>query len=275
MLNIQSLLNAANDFEEDARAAGREATLDAFLERASLQTNTDESAADEKAEVLTLMTLHSAKGLEFRRVYLVGLEEGLLPSGRALSENAGEVLCEERRLCYVGMTRAREQLLLSFCQRRMVNGALLDQKPSRFLLELPEETISAHVTGDSWVITPARPLAPRRFTFDPSPATRVERGVTTVVYDDDAAPSGLRRPTAVRFPSRLTVSEEDAPASPRAAFPTGSRVRHAQYGVGTVVSCSGWGPEARVEVDFPRLGTRRILARFLGPASPADGSPAP
>jgi DNA helicase-2/ATP-dependent DNA helicase PcrA len=269
MLNIQSLLNAASDFEEDALAAGREATLEAFLERASLQTTVDEPAPGEKSDVLTLMTLHAAKGLEFRRVYMVGLEEGLLPSGRALAEKAGEVLSEERRLCYVGMTRAREYLLLSSCQRRMVNGQVLDQKPSRFLLEIPEETTRAHITGDTWVITPARPVfSPRPFSFDPRPTARVDRGATTVVYDSDAAPPPRREPP-VRFPVGLTCDDDGSPA--RDAFPAGTRVQHAQFGVGTVVSCSGLGPNARVEVEFPRAGQRRILARHLA-TTPGEGS---
>ncbi|MEW5855644.1 MAG: 3'-5' exonuclease [Myxococcota bacterium] len=271
--NLGSLANAAADYEEDAPAAGETPTVEGFLERTSLQTDQDQ--ADDDKEAITLMTLHAAKGLEFDRVHLVGVEEGLLPSSRALNSPDSEDIQEERRLCYVGLTRARTQLCVSFCRRRMWQGQIKYAEPSRFLRELPEETIRNHLVGDIDHILPRPTPAfsrPGAF-FDPAPTStrKVERGGTTVVYDDDM-PSYSRRET-VRRPMRmeppvldLDLEESDVMgrhAAP-APFPRGQRVTHPQFGAGTVLDTSGSGPMARVEVDFgDRLGVRRVIARYL------------
>lgn len=139
--NITELYNAARQFEEDAE----DSTLMAFLSNASLASDLDE--LQQEAAKVSLMTLHSAKGLEFPIVFLVGLEQGLLPHNRSL----GDVLAleEERRLCYVGITRAQEQLFLTYAQERFVWGDREKKLPSQFLAELPEQLISTNARRKS------------------------------------------------------------------------------------------------------------------------------
>lgn len=274
--NLQSLSNAAADFEQDMRAAGIAPTLDGFLERTSLQTDVSAEQGEDRNGI-TLMTLHAAKGLEFRRVYLVGVEEGVLPFARAVASRDPEDMCEERRLCYVGLTRAREQLVVTFCGRRMVNGDVRLQEVSRFLTELPPERVREDMQGDIHAILPAHRASTMsggygQRRFDPNPTRRVDRGDTSVVYDDDAGAGSWRNQTAenVRRPMRMTtdvfdldLDSVDVLGAEEEEFCRGMRVRNVQYGVGTVLTCAGSGPQARVEVEFPDIGVRKIVARYL------------
>jgi len=135
--NLEELVAASEEFIATQQAAGVErVTLEAFLDSVALVADTDE--IDEEAGGVTLMTLHSAKGLEFPVVFLTGLEEGVFPHSRSMLEP--EELEEERRLCYVGITRARERLLLSYALHRRIQGYGVAE-PSRFLLEIPEEQL--------------------------------------------------------------------------------------------------------------------------------------
>jgi DNA helicase-2/ATP-dependent DNA helicase PcrA len=135
--NINELYNAVNQYQED----NQDYTLQGFLSNASLASDLDDIKEEDKA--VSLMTLHSAKGLEFPIVFLVGLEQGLLPHNRSLRDPLN--LEEERRLCYVGITRAQEQLFLSYARQRFVWGALEYPSPSQFLKELPEDLIESNV----------------------------------------------------------------------------------------------------------------------------------
>ena len=150
--NIEQLVQAAVSFVEDAEMRGEPADAQTFLENVALISK-DESVNEHDASnsgTITLMTLHAAKGLEFDAVFLVGLEEGVLPHSRSFHGNDEEkrraALEEERRLLYVGITRARQRLFLSFCQERFLHGKTSPSDPSRFLRELPLEVFepSAH-----------------------------------------------------------------------------------------------------------------------------------
>ena len=174
------------------------------------------------------MTLHSAKGLEFESVFLVGLEEGLSPHTRSLSRP--EALEEERRLLYVGMTRAMERLHLSFASSRQVFGQRRVSEPSRFLTEIPRERLE--VTGESRMAPSWAP--PRR---PPGAPAAVARG---------------RRRGPVRRPR---ASGEIRP---------GARVRHPLFGVGTVVRREGAGDDLKLTVSFLGIGAKRLVARFAG-----------
>jgi DNA helicase-2/ATP-dependent DNA helicase PcrA len=135
--NLEELVAASEELIASYQAAGEEAvTLEAFLDSIALVADTDELDAD--AGGVTLMTLHSAKGLEFPVVFLTGLEEGVFPHSRSMQEP--EELEEERRLCYVGITRARERLMLSYALHRRIQGYGVAE-PSRFLLEIPEDQL--------------------------------------------------------------------------------------------------------------------------------------
>jgi DNA helicase-2/ATP-dependent DNA helicase PcrA len=214
--NLAELLSAAGDFvarEEDA-------TIATFLDRVSLLSDVDQAR---EGTSVVLMTLHSAKGLEFERVFLVGLEEGLVPHSRSLLDLAS--LEEERRLCYVGMTRAKEQLQLSWAQSRLVFGQRKLAEPSRFLSELSPARLQ--ITSD---VRDAPEL----------PVLRRDRKWT------DAAPS------------------VDRGSPPPDGLRPGVRVRHPLFGVGTVLRSDGTGDDLKVTVSFTGLGSKRLVARYAG-----------
>jgi DNA helicase-2/ATP-dependent DNA helicase PcrA len=195
----------------------------------------------------------------------------VLPSARALTAQDSEEISEERRLCYVGVTRARERLVMSFCRRRMTFGEVREGRPSRFLMELREDTIRNELSGDiDW-------LLPQSFYRSPPAAAvrpdyrNVERGSTTVVYDEDPPrprdmAGGMERHTVLD----VDLDADDVmgdlhknTVGDARGFLPGCQVRHVSFGVGRVVALRGSGTEARVDVDFSSVGRRRILAGFL------------
>ncbi len=219
--NLAELIAAAADYETREPAAG----LAGFLDRAALLSETDRLKDD--VPVL-LMTLHAAKGLEFEAVFLVGLEEGLLPHSRSLTSAEG--LEEERRLCYVGMTRARDALQLSWARSRQVFGQRRLTEKSRFLDELPEELLEK--SGGLFKLPPRRsdPAWPR--DRDPTVSAAVDTGSST-------------------------------PSLTRAIRP-GIKVRHPLFGVGTVLRREGDGDDFKVTVSFPGVGAKKLVARYAG-----------
>jgi DNA helicase-2/ATP-dependent DNA helicase PcrA len=219
--NLAELLSAAADYE----AREDSPSLTGFLDRAALLSETDRLRDD--VPVL-LMTLHAAKGLEFESVFLVGLEEGLLPHSRSLTRE--DALEEERRLCYVGMTRAMERLHLSWARSRQVFGQRRVTEPSRFLAEIPEDGL--HRTGGLFRPTP-RPGDPPHWA--PAPGGG---------WVGRAAPS-LAGGAAVEMRP-------------------GVRVRHPLFGVGTVLRREGEGDDLKVTVSFPGVGAKKLVARFAG-----------
>jgi DNA helicase-2/ATP-dependent DNA helicase PcrA len=224
--NLAELLSAAADYEQRES----EPTLAGFLDRASLVADTDDLRDDAP---VVLMTLHSAKGLEFDSVFLMGLEEGLMPHARSLASDHG--LEEERRLCYVGMTRAMERLHLSWAQSRQVFGQRRVSEPSRFLEELPRGSV--RVTG--------------RGRYDVPAAARTAQR---------SGPWLAAGPPA----SEAVASEAPSGGQPVMAFKPGARVRHPLFGVGTVVRSEGQGDELKLTVSFAGLGAKKLVARFAG-----------
>jgi DNA helicase-2/ATP-dependent DNA helicase PcrA len=218
--NLAELLSAAADYETRDEAP----TLAGFLDQVSLLADTDQIRDDAP---VTLMTLHSAKGLEFESVFLVGLEEGLSPHTRSLSKP--EALEEERRLLYVGMTRAMERLHLSWASSRQVFGQRRVSEPSRFLTEVPREPLE--VTGETRITPTWAP--PRR-------------------------PSGAPEPW--RSPD---IVVPHTPAGMNEVKP-GSRVRHPLFGVGTVVRREGAGDDMKLTVSFLGIGAKKLVARYAG-----------
>jgi DNA helicase-2/ATP-dependent DNA helicase PcrA len=219
--NLAELLAAAADYE--LREEG--ASLPGFLDRAALVSETDRLSDD--VPVL-LMTLHAAKGLEFESVFLVGLEEGLLPHSRSLANEEG--LEEERRLCYVGMTRAKDRLHLSWARSRQVFGQRRVSQPSRFLDEVPADALER--SGGLAASAP-------RWSA-PDGITRRSRGVgpETPAVAGAASGAGELRP--------------------------GVKVRHPLFGVGTVLRREGEGDDLKVTVSFPAVGAKKLVARFAG-----------
>jgi DNA helicase-2/ATP-dependent DNA helicase PcrA len=213
--NLAELLSAAADFDAREEAP----SLAGFLDRVSLLSETDLVRGDAP---VVLMTLHSAKGLEFDSIYLVGLEEGLVPHSR--SHGSREALEEERRLCYVGMTRARQRLSLTWARNRRVFGQRRPSEPSRFLFEVPRAEMVVSADDDYGAPEPARP--PRR---------RFEREPEVVVAPAAAELDELR---------------------------PGVRVRHPLFGEGTVLQSEGAGLEKKLTVTFRGVGAKRLVARY-------------
>jgi DNA helicase-2/ATP-dependent DNA helicase PcrA len=208
--NLAELVNAAATFEQLARRNGEAGDIEAFLESAALLGGADDAPNDDGRGQITLMTLHAAKGLEFAVVFLVGLEEHGFPHSRAILDDDGDAIEEERRLAYVGITRARRRLVLSWAGRRMVQGIVKPRDPSRFLFEIPREVLEGDVPRrggaferasllDTWRARPTRPLPARAATDDDD-----DDDGHHVVYDDDvdAAPRPRRESR-----TRLVVTE--------------------------------------------------------------------
>ena len=240
--NLNELVNAM------AEGAERGETLTDFLDRAALVSDSDNF--DEDA-LITLMTLHSAKGLEFEHVFLTGMEEGIFPHSR--SQNDNEELEEERRLCYVGMTRAKDTLTLTRAVYRRMYGSerLTGSLPSRFLAEIPGELIE----------TAAGSLADagetRRYEPDPEYS-----------YSEEEFTRRMRRANGGGMSSSATPSRTRSASAPRAsrsgsANPLiGQRVRHATYGAGTIIGVEGEDEDRKFTVRFSDHGTKKLVERY-------------
>jgi DNA helicase-2/ATP-dependent DNA helicase PcrA len=261
----------------------------------------------ESQKGVTLMTLHSAKGLEFKIVFLAGMEEGILP--HASSRDESDDVEEERRLCYVGMTRAREQLYCLHALERRLHGKFREQNPSPFLEEIPDEVkepvrlarastysqsapswrerpmgayssndrygneryggggssygrgASSGSSGSSYGRpTQSRPPVPQRAPAPPpKPAapSRVEQSSNSVFSFFKDAPVQFD-PAAIR-PAAPPPS--DAP-KPAADLKRGQRVRHEQFGDGTILTMEGSGPDAKLTVYFDRVGSKKFIAKY-------------
>jgi DNA helicase II / ATP-dependent DNA helicase PcrA len=231
--NLQELVSVAREYTERTLAQEEEATLVGFLEQVALVADTDSIPEDDPDHqgVVTLMTLHTAKGLEFPVVFLTGLEDGIFPHMRSLSEPSE--LEEERRLAYVGITRARRRLFLSRAATRSAWGAPQYNPPSRFLEELPtevthwERTESAATSWGGGIGSRERERA-SSFVGGTSRASEI------------ASKIGVD-------PSRLATASDLAKVP---SLEPGDRVNHQRYGMGRVVVVEGHGPRAQVQVDF-------------------------
>ena len=230
---VQDLGGAGEEFELASELVGGmpepDATLPAFLERIALVADSDQ-IPDDGSGVVTLMTLHTAKGLEFDTVFLTGLEDGIFPHMRAMTDPAE--LQEERRLAYVGITRARKRLYLSRSAVRTLFGKPAYNPASRFLAEVPAELIDWRRVG-SEVANWASSSAER------SASARAVVGAGTV------------------FGSGRGPVSKDLPV-----LKSGDRVLHATFGLGEVVASSGVGEQAKVDVDFGSAGVKRLAVKY-------------
>ena len=243
--NLDQLIVAA---EEMAETPGREG-LEQFLERVALVSDLDN--LDDSNDSVVLMTLHSAKGLEFPVVFLVGLEEGLFPHGRSLE--SPEAIEEERRLCYVGMTRAKEQLYLTRAYMRAApwlgrgqQDTDLRTTPSRFLREVP-----AHMLEGKDVPVPGRTVG-----LADQAGGRRDLGLTSMLSRD-------RRQATPAAPNASVQAKVSALTPPDAPYKAGEKVRHGSFGEGIVVSCTG-GTDASVTIAFENSahGVKKLLVEY-------------
>lgn len=245
--NIRELLSAVQEFEENwqpqeglATEPARQKLRD-FLERVSLMTDLDQ--IKETQELVTFMSLHAAKGLEFRYCFLAGMEEGLLPSSRSFDDYQRSE--EERRLCYVGFTRAKERLVLTRADRRRTFGSYNFNLPSRFLRDLPPDILDVHVEKDDESRS-SFGWTPRRNRFDEHADDR---------FDEDFDQRG-----PLDFEGGLT-SEEGA------AFKRGDRVKHPSFGEGIVQKMEMIGSDPCLSIAFPGRGLKKVLAKFVAKLS--------
>ena len=275
--NLRELVNAAMDSKD------RGETLDQFLDHAALVSDAD--AYDERAQI-TLMTLHAAKGLEFPLVFLCGLEEGLFPHSRTFLQP--DDIEEERRLCYVGMTRAMDTLVLSRAVYRRRYGTDLPEAsvPSRFLEEVPPQLVEE--LGGSRRSRSAGMRTTRVGTA--GPGRQEERSSSSSLddrhysYEDEDQSASWRPPEKTKQPASSSKSYNsidniaeffasrgkkfnmpkvpvEAPSGKR-GFRPGQKVRHPKYGEGTVYQREGEGEEAKITVQFPRFGLKKLVEKY-------------
>jgi len=213
---------------EEFDTTTEERSLTAFLDKVSLIADAVTYAAVQ--DRVTLMTLHNSKGLEFPVVFIIGLEEGLFPHERSLDQT--ESIEEERRLCYVGFTRARQRLYLVHALRRHLFGRVQENLPSRFLTEIPAALVRQE--------RPA-PVAP---SDEP-----------TVDYSYSQLPGN-------GHPARRSVFHRPPASADQGAFRVGQRVQHAEFGAGTVRAVEGSGERTKLTVRFERAGLKKLIARY-------------
>jgi DNA helicase-2/ATP-dependent DNA helicase PcrA len=258
--NLRELVNAAMDSRD------RGETLTEFLDHAALVSDADQY--DENSRI-TLMTLHAAKGLEFPLVFLIGLEEGLFPHSRTLL--TPDDIEEERRLCYVGMTRAMDTLILSWARYRRRYGSDMPEAsvPSRFLEEVPQELMTDLGSPQQ------RPKTTSSSDYGSSRHYAYEDEDQRPQYGRPKMPqrNNLAGPTynsidniAEFFASRgkkFTRPKVEVPASTgRTGFKPGQRVIHPKYGEGTVYKREGDGEDAKITVQFPRFGLKKLVEKY-------------
>lgn len=228
---VREFENAVADFAQ--RTQGSLADFADYLALHTADENDDDQKEQDKVQV---MTLHNAKGLEFPVVFVVGLEEGISPLLRSDTEISQEDIEEERRLLYVGMTRAKEKLHLSGSATRFLHGKSKQQQVSRFVDEISDEFI------DDETIRPEPELS----LHTSQPSQRFSKNYSSS-YNQQSQPaaSSLKTP--------ITVVRD---------FNVGDRVRHGKWGVGTIVNCSGTGPKTKIDIKFDRFGRKKLVAGY-------------
>lgn len=231
---LEQLFDTASDFDREYQESADiieemefATPLLAFLSRLALATDMDEQGDADNH--LTLMTLHAAKGLEFPVVFMVGMEEGVFPHKRAIFALEDSQMEEERRLCYVGMTRAKQRLCLSAANRRLFWGNYEYNKPSRFLSEIPEKLLAK--SG----------VAEKRNSFENKPARSMPTG-------------NLFAPRAMAAPAPSKGG--------KSSIALGDNVRHSKFGEGVVVSVSGFGDDMQISVAFPNIGIKKLMWKY-------------
>ena len=269
--NLAELHAVATEFEQ----AEPEGDLTDFLERVSLVADSDQIPSDDGGDddgeakpdqgVITLMTLHTAKGLEFPVVFLTGMEDGTFPHMRSLADT--DQLAEERRLAYVGLTRARQRLYISRAAVRTAWGVPNEFPPSRFLDELPDELLDwrRRESSNDRLRGPGGFLGGRSGYASGSGGYGSGGGSSTQTsWKKSSAASRAGEPPRTA-PGSGGATFGSATPRPDAAIPTlsvGDRVTHDAYGLGTVVAVEGGGPNAVAKVDFGTEGTKRLLLRY-------------
>ncbi len=228
--NLEELVNAAKLFYFDKNNTENMNELDSFLTHAVLESA--EQQGDDTDDCVQLMTLHSAKGLEFKQVFLVGMEEGLFPAQQSIDDLLR--LEEERRLCYVGITRARQQLTITHAESRWLYGRTTYPNPSRFLRDIPVDLIS----NVRMQATISYPLTSAK----PTPSS-----------------SEFHKPRSAYPPPTSTKPVATRTSVVTGRYKAGQKVSHAKFGAGVVVGCEGEGAKESVIVNFKQVGKKQLM----------------
>ena len=258
--NLDELMTAAIEFEEEE--AVEEDMLAEFLEGLSLSSDVDGLEEDENT--VKLMTLHSAKGLEFPTVFLVGMEEGIFPGYKSIGEQ--KELEEERRLCYVGITRAKEHLYLTCAKRRSIFGSTSYNAMSRFLKEIPKELLEGY--EDAF-----EEREPEETFKDSSYSWEYGRNsensypipkIHTYKFEETVAASspktfGRSAESFLQSLNKPKGGEVDI-----SKYQEGQRVYHKKFGEGTINTLEPEGEDIKVDINFDKVGHKRLMARFAG-----------
>ena len=231
--NIDELISKTVSYEETMKEQNQEATLSGFLEEIALIADID--SVDENQDYVVLMTLHSAKGLEFPYVYLAGMEDGMFPSSMCIFSGDQSDMEEERRLCYVGITRAMKELTLTSAQQRMVRGEIQYNRVSRFVREIPRELVELGHT-----VQEHKPKVPE--TKSPlNSYLQMKKNFHTKAFQ----------------PQNFKVTKADS-----LDYGVGDTVRHIKFGVGIVKNIVEGGRDYEVTVDFDKVGVKKMFAAF-------------
>lgn len=257
--NIDELISKAATYEESCQDKDEKATLSGFLEEVALVADID--SLDEDQEYVVLMTLHSAKGLEFPRVYLAGMEDGLFPGYMSINAGDREELEEERRLCYVGITRAEQELTLTSARRRMVHGETQYNPMSRFVKEIPRELLDTgnkKFTQETEMPAQQNTYARAREAFRAQAFAGALGGMTPAKNQGAGKPlTGSQALASLQKGSQLAAGGNGP-----LGYEVGDRVRHVKFGEGTVTDIKEGGRDHEVTIEFDSVGTRKMFAKF-------------
>ena len=255
--NIDELISKAEDYAEGEEAP----TLNGFLENVALVADID--SFDENSDYVVLMTLHSAKGLEFPNVYLAGLEDGLFPSYMSItSDNSQAEIEEERRLAYVGITRAKKNLTITSARVRMVRGQTQYGKVSRFVREIPPELLSGKIyepkTKEEPIEQSTFQKARKAFRTVPSYGGSGYGKEVGEGYGSTFRSSKATKPVYTKVENQRDFGSAGGALS----YQVGDRVRHIKFGDGEVMAIVSGGRDYEVTVDFDKVGTKKMFASF-------------
>ena len=250
--NLEEFLSGMQDFVESRREEdmGDEVYLPDFLQEVALLTDLDSDNGDENDKVV-LMTIHSAKGLEFPTVFVVGLEENIFPS--PMCTNSLRELEEERRLLYVAITRAEKHCILTCAQNRFRYGRMEYDTPSRFIRDIDPELleVQSESSGGEWMQNP-RPVA-SQFKADPKP-----RAVAPRQPEKPVNPFGANFKRVYNAVAPRPMATDPSPSE----LHEGARIEHQRFGIGTVVRIEGTGENTKATVEFRNAGTKQLLLKF-------------
>lgn len=256
--NLDEFLTVAMEFEEEFA----ENSLSAFLEGITLSSDLDN--IEEQEESVTLMTLHSAKGLEFPVVFLVGMEEGIFPGHQSMMEP--KELEEERRLCYVGITRAKENLFLTCSKQRTIFGSTSYNPVSRFLQEIPEQLLEGYEEAFGQTSNKEEMFKDSPYTWsygrkDNNPVKSYKTSEKEPIMATKSA-SGFAFRTAESFLNNLGKRNSHNEAVDLSQYKAGVRVFHKKFGEGTINQVEPEGEDLKVDINFDKAGHKRLMAKF-------------